>query len=256
MRALVTLALLLGVMARADTPFALDAPFDDERRAVTGFLGQSAGQVQTRGLSVSGHSPASTYTQGGGELSAELGVVPFPTTLGNVFGFEGELALGAMTSELWANGELRDQRDASEAHDTARPWITFRLGARFVVSPLTVGFGLGALRVGLVAGGQLEANGARSFVMAGAFTAGAHLNLNVRGLAVQLAWLAVPPQGDPLTLVRHRFTLDVGLGPLVLSGRLQLDHFENPRPAQGTPGALDSLTFGLALGYRFAPFQL
>jgi len=251
----VALALTSSLAAALD--LKLDGPLNDERVVVTGHTGASVFSVLGRGQYVVGKTSAQgDYTQGGGEVAIDFAAIAAPTGLGGMFGLEGEFSLGLMRSEAYANGALRDQRSSSDAGDPAKLWLTTRLGARYVLSPPPLMFGTLGLRLGLVGGLQIEGSGARSWTLAGAFTAGAHLAYGSPSMGAKLAWLAIPPQGTDEVLVRHQFSLDLGVGAFTIGARVQLDHLD-VASMRGLPaGTLDSTTFGLALGYRGAGLKL
>jgi hypothetical protein len=244
---------LLSSLAQA----GLEGPLDDERRVVTGRLGSGVFTVTGRGLYATGkRTDLGDFTQGGGEVAFDFAGVVGPTALGGMFGLEGEFLVGLMRTEAYANGALRDQRDDSDAADPAKMWATTRLGLRYVLSPPPLFVGGAAFRLGLVGGLQLEGSGARSWTMAGAFTAGAHLAFGTESMGALLSWLAVPPQGEDSVLVRHQVSLDFGFGSFTVGARVQFDHVDT-RALRGLPKwALDSTTFSLAVGYRGPELKL
>ena len=246
---------LLGLLVLAAS---LDSPLDDERVVVTGKTGSGVGAIYARGLYVDGaRTDRGPFSQGGGEVALEFAALGFPTGLGGLFGVEGEFTLGLMRSEQYADGTLSDQRDEDDAADPAKMWLTTRLGLRWVICPKPLFVGESAFRLGLVGGLQLEGSGARSWTMAGAFTAGAQLAFGTEGFGATFAWLSIPPQGDEdRVLTRHQLSFDVGIGAFAVGARVQFDHLD-ARAMQGRPAyALDSRTFSLAVGYRLPQLKL
>lgn len=240
---------MLVLLAGSAFGAKLDGPLDDEREVVAGRLGNSVFSVMGRGQYVTGkRGDLGDFTQGGGELGIDFGALPFPTALGGMFGLEGEFSLGLMRTEAYASGQLRDQRKESDAGDPAKLWLTLRIGLRYVLSPPPLMLGAAGLRLGLVGGLQLEGSGARSWTLAGAFTAGAHLAFGTPSMGALFSWLAIPPQGDETALVRHQLSLDVGFGSFCVGARVQFDHVDDKtmRPAW----TLESTSYSLAFGYR------
>lgn len=250
--------MLVLVLAAAPAWSAkLESALDDERQVVTGRLGSGVFTLTGRGLYVTGtRSDLGGFTQGGGEVAADFAIIPFPTGLGGLFGFEGELSLGLVRSEAYASGQLRDQRREKDATDPAKLWATTRLGLRWVLCPPVLMLGGAGLRLGLVGGLQLEGSGARSWTMAGAFTAGAHVAFGTEAMGALLSWLAIPPQGEDSVLVRHQLSLDLGFGAFAVGARVQFDHLDT-RALQGNPAySFDSTTFLVAVGYRGPALKL
>ncbi|MFO0597558.1 MAG: hypothetical protein U0228_19790 [Myxococcaceae bacterium] len=255
MRRAATALLVLAPLAAG--AIDLGEPLRDERRVVTGRVGDGAAAFFARGQYVTGaRTDRGAYDQGGGEVAGEFAAIAFPTGLGGMFGFEGELSLGLMRSEQYADGTLSDQRKDSQKDDPAKLWLTLRAGLRWVICPRPIFIGDSALRLGLVGGLQLEGSGARSWTMAGAFTAGAHVSFGTDSFGAIFSWLAIPPQGNDDQLnVRHQLGLDLGIGPVVIGARVQFDHLD-VRGMSGLMGwQLDSQTFSLAAGFRTGPLK-
>jgi hypothetical protein len=254
-RALIVSTVIVATSAHA---LDLDSPLEDERKSVTGRVGSGLGTLVARGNYVSGNRTGrGDFTQGGGEVAFDFAALGFPTGLGGLFGFEGEIVLGLMRTEQYADGTLSDQRDEDDVADPAKMWLTTRLGARFAISPKPITFGeTGALRLGLVGGLQLEGSGARSWTMAGAFTAGAHLALGTEDFGALLWWLAIPPQGEDTVLTRHTFGLDLGFGAFTFGARLQLDQISMVAMQGNPPWTMDSKTFSVSIGYRTPALKL
>lgn len=266
MRALSAAALLLATVAAAGGPF--DADKDPDADAVAGHVGPSAASLRAQGLYTLGAAPTTsrppgalgaaptTFTQGGAEAVVDFAWNFRPTTLRGLVGVEGELALEGMQSEVYADGTVRDQRSASAAADPPKVWMTFRAGGRAAVSLPTLRVGRVTGRLVAVGGVQLEAHGARSWAMGGAFTAGAHLSVSWGWNGFLVSWLAIPPQGAEVRLVSHRLSLDVGLGAFVLGGRLQFDHVDQLPGDRGLPPTVDAMTIGVSLGWRTPSIKL
>ncbi|MDP3238524.1 MAG: hypothetical protein Q8S33_35065 [Myxococcales bacterium] len=57
-------------------------------------------------------------------------------------------------------------------------------------------------------------------------------------------------------MTRHKLSLELGVGPIVVGASLQLDAL-TLEPVRGVPqGPLASQTVGLHVGYRFPAFDL
>lgn len=241
-------ALIAVVLSSLSAFAAEEKPIDTNAKWAVGRIGRHLLNVSGRGQYTVGQRDGVAFSQGGGEVALEGGGAVQITSFGSFIGFDFDAALGMTTTEVYADGTLRDARDDDEAGDPSKPWLTARLGARLVVAPLAFGFDGFAVRLGLLAGLTLEGSGARSWEMPGAMNIGAQLVIGTDGFfGLQAAYLATPRQGEKLFLIRHQASLDLGLGPLVIGGRWQLDEVTFTEPA----AQLSSQSFFVTLGVRF-----
>lgn len=253
-------ALVLTVWSVLAADFSVGSPLRDERKVLAGRLGATPGDVSARGLFVSGTRGDVPYTQAGGEVVVQGGLHFFQTSFGGLLGAEADFSLGGASNERTADGMVRDQRrEGGTAEERTRNlvWVTSRLGVRFSLSlPMLLLSQRLAFRLGAVGGAFLEANGSRSFEFSPAFNAGAQLGFVLGPIAGLASYLAVPTQGIEQTLTRHKFSVEVGLGPIVIGASLQLDTV-TLEAVRGVPqGPLTSQTFAAHVGYRFPPFEI
>lgn len=258
-RALLVVAMATGGGAWA-ADFSVDSPLKDERSLIAGRLGGSPADVVARGLVVSGARADVPYTQTGGEVVLQGGLHFFQTSMGGILGAEADFSLGGTTSERSNDGTVRDQRkDGGTAQERATPlvWMTMRLGLRAVLSLPVLQLGEQvAFRLGGAGGFLLDADGSRSYLFSPVFTAGAQLGFVLGPLAGLASWLAVPTQGLEQTLTRHKVSLELGVGPIVLGGSWQLDALTLAPLRAVAQGPLSSQTIGFHAGYRFPALEL
>lgn len=234
---------LTSLAASAD-----ERPRETPAKWATGRVGPYLFNVAGRGHYTLGERDGVAFTQGGGEVTLEGGGAVQITSFGSHIGFDFETAVGLTTTEVYADGTLRDQRDDDEREDPARAWLTARVGARLLVAPVTFGFDGFSVRLGLLAGVMLEGSGARSWTMPGALNIGAQLVIGTDGVfGLHASYLATPRQGEELLLIRHQASLDLGFGPLVIGGRWQLDEVTFTAPA----AQLSAHSFFVTVGARF-----
>lgn len=244
-RALLGLLLCAASLARAGDE---ERPVDTDAKWAVGRVGSHLLNVSGRGHYTQGDRDGLAYTQGGGEIALEGGGAVRITSFGSLVGFDFDVAMGLTSTEVSSDGTLRDARDDDELGDPAKLWFTGRLGARLLIAPVSFGVGGFSARIALLAGFTLEGNGARSWEMPGAMNIGGQLVLGTEGpFALHAAYLGTPRQGEEVQLIRHQVSLDVGLGPLVLGARWQLDDvtFTSPAARQTSHG------FFATVGVRF-----
>lgn len=254
------LVLVLVPASALAADFSVDSPLTDERKVISGRVGSSPGDVSARGLVVSGTRGDVAYSQQGGEVVLQGGLHFFQTSFGGILGAEADFAIGGTNSEQSADGTLRDQRrEGGTAEERARRlvWVTSRLGLRVSLSLPILQLGRRtAFRLGAVGGAFLEANGSRSFEFSPAFSAGAQLGFVLGPVSGLASYLAVPTQGIEQTMTRHKLSLELGVGPIVVGASLQLDALTLDR-VRGVPqGPLASQTIGIHVGYLFPAFDV
>lgn len=260
MNARLLMLLLVPASSALAADFFVDSPLKGERKVISGRVGSSPGDVTARGFVVSGTRRDVAYSQEGGEVVLQGGLHFFQTSFGGILGAEADFAIGGTNSEQSADGTLRDQRrEGGTAAERARRlvWMTSRLGLRVSLSLPILQFGRhAAFRLGAVGGAFLEANGSRSFTFSPAFTAGAQLGFVFGPVSGLASYLAVPTQGIEQTMTRHKLSLELGFGPIVVGASLQLDAL-TLEPVRGVQqGPLASQTIGLHVGYRFPAFDV
>ncbi|MBM4780007.1 MAG: hypothetical protein GQE15_20055 [Archangiaceae bacterium] len=260
MNARVFVVLLLSSAQALAADFSVGSPLKDERKIISGRVGATPGDVSARGLFVSGTRGGVAYSQGGGEVIVRGGLHFFQTSFGGILGAEADFSIGGASSEQSSDGTMRDQRrEGGTAAERAKSlvWVTSRLGVRVSLSLPILQLGSStAFRLGMLGGALLEANGSRSFEFSPAFTAGAQLGFVLGPLSGLASYLAVPTQGIEQTLTRHTFSLELGVGPILLGASVQLDAVTLEAVRGVAQGPLESRTIGVHAGYRFPPFEV